>query len=117
MCVSLSLRPTVVGEVTEGCFGVANYTFTVIDNKFFLLLIFFTFNNLVSSFRFVFNLFSFFSSEGGVIFIDNNNNKFHIKTFRLDLCLFLFLLKLLLQDCSVLHACIETFDFFLCFCF
>lgn len=60
LCVSSSLRQTVVGEVTEGCFGVANYTFTVIDNKFFLLLIFFTFNNLVSSFRFVFNLFSFF---------------------------------------------------------
>lgn len=35
LCVSSSLRQTVVGEVTEGCFGVANYTFTVINNKYF----------------------------------------------------------------------------------
>lgn len=61
-------------------------TLTVVDNK--VLFIFSLFNNLVFSFV----CFHFFVTfEGGVIFIDNNNNKFHIKTFRLVSLLFLFL--------------------------
>lgn len=51
-----------------------------------------------------------FTFEGGVIFIDNNNNKFHIKTFRLVFSVFV-LLKLLLSVCASCF-CIETFDFF-----
>lgn len=58
---------------------------------------------------FVFN----FSFEGGVIFIDNNNNKFHIKTFRLVLCVCFCLLKLLLLCVCVLHACVWNLRFFL----
>lgn len=79
-CVCVSVICDRSREVTEG--RGQFYTFAVIDNKFH----FSTFNQrLLVSFVCLFFSYSF---EGGVIFIDNNNNKFHIKTFRLVFCYF-----------------------------
>lgn len=73
-------------EVTEGSL-VWPITCSLFVTRFFSYFLTLLSNLVFVCFHFCLFVFTF---EGGVIFIDNNNNKFHIKTFRLVFSAFCF---------------------------
>lgn len=102
-CVSESVSFDRKGGNGRVLFGVANYVHCLLITRFFSYSHFLI---ILCSFVFTF----LFLLREVVIFIDNNNNKFHIKTFRLVFSGFV-----CLNCCSLCASCfcIETFDFFI----